>query len=159
MATYDIDEARLVVPEGWEDRTLNTLSYPEKDGTLKVVMTRQQVRGRPLGKILDDLLVDMRRRLAGFELVSREEALVDGQPAFVVALRYRDESALLEQRTIWMMVGKKCVTVGVISSESKAPQAEATFAKIRSTISRRDRDADEAPAIEAASLPSATQQN
>ena len=52
MATYDIDEARLVVPEGWEDRSVSRLEYDGDDGSMvRVTVSRTPHRNRALGAI------------------------------------------------------------------------------------------------------------
>jgi len=143
MATYDVDEGRLPVPEGWEDRTVNTLDYPRPTGLLRVVMTRQQARGRDIRKIVDENLVDMGRRLAGFELVSREEVELDGETGVSVFVHFKDDGELRDQRSLWLVVGKKALTVGVVCDATSSAECEAIFAQIRATLRLRDDDAEE----------------
>jgi hypothetical protein len=147
MATYDMDEGRLVVPDGWEDRTLNSLEYDGREGTLKVIMTRHTHRGRKLGKMVEAVLEDMRRRLAGYELVSMDEILLDGEPAVEARVRFTDDGAAFEQRSIWMLVGPKCVATGVVSQPATAVEAASLFETIKTSLRRRPRDADESEMI------------
>lgn len=149
MAFYRMDEGRLVVPEGWEDRSVNALEYPGRESFLKVAVSRHSHRGRTLKAMVDEVAVDMRRRLAGFELMSQDEVLLDAEPAIEMLARFRDGAEAFEQRSLWLIVGAKCLTVGVLWTARTADEGAAVFAKIRATIHRRDRE-DEGPMLEAA---------
>jgi hypothetical protein len=140
MPTYDIDEARLTVPEGWHDRTVNTLEYPGREGGLRVIMSRQPHKGRALGVVVDDVLLEMRRRFAGFEIVSRDEVMVDLQPAIELRLRFKDGPEHLEQRVLWFLHGVQCVSLGVLSSGKTGDEADGIYAEIRKTMRRRSGD-------------------
>lgn len=149
MTTYDINEGRLDIPKGWHDRSATTLGYPDRPGALRVMMSRHAHRGRPLAEMLDEILQDMGRRLAGYELLKREEILLDGEPAVEVHLKFSDGPERYDQRSAWFLVGKKCVAVGVLSTPKTAEEGEALFDKIRGSVRRQGRPDDEAP-IEAA---------
>lgn len=145
MALYEIDEARLVVPEGWEDRSANRLEYEAKEGgVVRVVVTRTPHRKRTIGAIADAHLEDMRRRLAGFEVVERGDVLVDGEPAVELHLRFKDGPSAMVQRAIMLLVGTKAVTISVVhgapSTEelaARADEAAATWAEVKGSLRRR----------------------
>jgi hypothetical protein len=144
VATYVIDEARLTVPDGWNDRSLTSLEYPTAgDGALRLIMTRQLHRDRSLSKAVDEALVDMRRRLAGFELVEKDEILLDGQPAIDVRVRFMEDGKQFDQRSLWLLVGPKCITIGVLSTTTAADAAGALFERVRGSLRRRTREDDE----------------
>lgn len=151
MATYDMDEGRMVVPEGWEDRTLNSLEYAVEDDVIKVVVSRNPHQDKKLAARIDDTLADMRRRLAAFELLERTDTEVDGEPAVLVDLKFKDGAVRSQQRSLWFHVGRKCVTVGVIHRSSReelpgAAQAARIFQQIRDSIAIRDPETDAVPA-------------
>lgn len=150
MATYEMDEGQLVIPEGWEDRTLNTLEYPGEDD-LKVVVSRTPHQGKKLAARVDDVLVDMRRRLAGFELVEQRTTEVDGEPAVAVVVRFKDGPRTLEQRSLWFHAGTKCVTVGVVANTTRDAEAVSAeiariFEQVERTVALRDAEDATVPA-------------
>lgn len=145
MATYEIDEGRLVVPDGWHDRSANTLDYEGRSGPLRVIMSRHAHRDRQLGAIVDEVLTDMGRRMAGFELISREEILLDAEPAVQVHLRFKDGNESYEQRSLWFFVMHKCCTLGVLSSPKTATEGEALFEQVRGSVRRRPREDESSP--------------
>lgn len=155
MAFYEIDEARLVVPEGWEDRSANRLEYPSKEGgVVRVIVTRTPHRKRALGAIVDAHLEDMRRRLAGFEQVERSDLLVDGEAAVELHLRFKDGPSAMVQRAIMLLVGTKVVTISVVQGAPsadelsvRADEATAAWAEVKSSLRRRKPGQD---ALEAA---------
>ncbi len=134
MAAYETDEARFEVPPGWADRSVTALEYSRPEGLLRVVVMREPRGKSELGALHKARLVDLRRRLAGFELVHEDEVLLAGRPAFDVAMRYRDEEAHLYQRTATMIVGAKLVSVGVVAPASLVAQADELFQRIRASL-------------------------
>ncbi len=149
MATYDIDEARLVLPEGWADRSITSLEYPLGDGKeLRLVVQREAHRDTSLMKSVEDQLTDMRRRLAGFELVSKDEVLLDSEPAVEVIVRFLDKAKRIDHRSLWFLVGKKRLTLAVIATADVSDAAEKLYAGVRASLRRRD--GDPAETLEAA---------
>lgn len=140
MASYEIDEARMSVPDGWEDRTVNSLEYDDAPGVLKVIMSRHRRGDRTLERMTEDVLVDMRRRVAGFELVNKRAIELDGESALEVHIRFRDGALDVDQRSFWFVVGGKCVTLGVVHSRplegegGRSAEAAKLFEQIRETI-------------------------
>jgi hypothetical protein len=150
MATYDIDEARLVVPDGWQDRSVNSLEYLGKQGQLKVIVSRHDHRNRKLTEMVDEIVVDMRRRLAGFEQLAKDEVLLDGQPAIELRVRFKDGPESYDQRSLWLLAGSKCVTVGVLATPKTQEDGEALWAEVRGSLRRRPRDEGEEEPLHAA---------
>lgn len=149
MGVYDIDEARLALPEGWEDRSITSLEFPLGDGKeLRLVMQREAHREKSLRTSVEEYLTDMRRRLAGFELVSKDEILLDAEPAVEVLVRFSDKSKRIDHRSLWFLVGKKRVTLAVIATSDVTDAAEKLYVGVRTSLRRRDRAPEET--IEAA---------
>ncbi len=145
MASYEIDEGRMIVPEGWEDRTVNSLEYVGQGGALKVAVSRHIHKDRPLKAIVTEVVTDMGRRLAGFEVLGQDDLLLDAEPAIELRARFKDGAETFEQRSLWFLVGAKCVTVGTLWSPKTATAGEALFAQIRGSIRRRARDEESVP--------------
>ncbi len=144
MGIYDIDEARLVLPEGWADRSITSLEFPLGEGKqLRLVMQREAHRERPLLKSVEEHLTDMRRRLAGFELVTKNEILLDAEPAVEVLVRFSDKSKAIEHRSLWFLVGKKRVTLAIIATADVTDAAEKLYVGVRTSLRRRGGDPEE----------------
>ncbi len=137
MAAYETDEARFEVPQSWADKSVTALEYRRPEGPVRVVVMRQPRGKSELRELHKARLVDLRRRLAGFELVHEDEVLLAGRAAFDVAMRYRDEEAHLYQRAATLVVGAKLVTVGVIAPVDLAAQADELFQRIRASLAIR----------------------
>ncbi|HSN98617.1 MAG TPA: DcrB-related protein [Candidatus Nanopelagicales bacterium] len=139
MPAYETDEARLEVPERWIDRSVNSLEYTRPEGVVRVIVQRKPRGASALAELSRDRVIEMRRRLAGFELLREEDVLVAGRPAADVAVRYQDHEEHLYQRTISLLVGAKLVTVGVIAPVSLIAQADQMLQQVRATlVIRRD---------------------
>lgn len=141
MPAYETDEARLEVPERWIDRSVHSLEYSRPGGVVRVMMQRAPHEGDALRALHEERVRDLRRRLAGYELVREEELLVAGRPAFELAIRYRDHEEHLYQRTVSLIVGPRFVTVGVVAPVGLASDADELFQRLRATITIR-READ-----------------
>ena len=100
---------------------------------------------------MENVLVDMRRRLAGFELVEQRTTEVDGEPAVAVVVRFKDGARKLEQRSLWFHAGTKCVTVGVVATTTRDEAAVSAdiariFEQVERTIALREPEDATVPA-------------
>ncbi|AKT42212.1 DcrB-related protein [Chondromyces crocatus] len=138
MAAYETDEARFDVPASWLDRSVTSLEYSSPEGVTRVVVQREPTEQRTLKDLHTARLVDLRRRLAAFELILEEEVLVAGRAAVELGMRYRDEDAHLYQHAVTLIVGEKLVTVGVLGPVKAGEHIDALFQRLRATITIRD---------------------
>lgn len=108
--TYHMDDAVLVLPGGFEDRTTHALSWPGTEKNLGLVIMR-----RPAPQGVDEAVAsdvrDMRAKLKGCIIEQDEPAELGGERARVVALRYVREGVPFFHRQIAACVDGRLLTM------------------------------------------------
>lgn len=113
MPRFEHTDASFDVPRDWEDRSVVAFAAPVKPGqpaATNLVMTRDQLApGEDIVRYGDRQLVELAKRLEGFQLQSRQEISIGGHPALELRFDWRGQLGPLEQRLV--VVGARKPTV------------------------------------------------
>jgi len=99
---YRLNEADIVVPEGWKDHSVNTFLLPAgpQGGALSFVVTRDH--GSPSADVFsyaDQQLVLAAKKLPAYNCISRQTITLSGHPAVQADYTWRTpEGANVYQR-------------------------------------------------------------
>ncbi|WP_437647137.1 DcrB-related protein [Sorangium sp. So ce362] len=125
MPRVENTDVSFDVPRDWEDRSVVAFSAPAKPGqgmAANLVMTRDTLAaGEDIRRYGDRQLVEIARRLDGFQLHARQEITLGGQPALELRFVWRGQSGPLEQRIVFV-AGRK---PAVLSFTATMPKGEA----------------------------------
>ena len=123
-ARYETREVSFDVPRDWDDKTIVAFAAPIEAGkevTSNVVLTRDNLgTSDSIANYSDKQIVEMAKRLPGFELEHRKDVQVGDVPA--VEMRYSWKGAhglTVEQRVVMVAVRKK-----VFNLTSTAPRGD-----------------------------------
>lgn len=139
MSRYDSRDVTFDVPRHWDDKTLVAFSAPARPGQAtapNLVMTRDTLGpGDTLVDYAERQLSEMAKRLQEFELVSRSERSLGGQPALEMHFEWLGQAGPLEQRLV-IALGRRrqlyCFTV--TSAKADGEQQGPLFERILSTV-------------------------
>src|SRR5262245_59193430 len=87
MTVYRLHEADVLIPDGWEDGTINAFSTPARNGAgaANLVVTRDaKTRSPDVRAYADQQLVEAAKKLKGYRLIGRRETQIAGRPAVEV---------------------------------------------------------------------------
>jgi hypothetical protein len=115
MSEYTIDEASILLPSGWFDRSLNVLGPEPTPDEFKVLVTRAEQNGRTLDDFVSGQVKDFSQRMARFELQGRAERVVAGMRALEVRSTFHDKKAEMFQHQVTMAIRGKFVTITAAS--------------------------------------------
>lgn len=109
MSRFHINEGHLELPVNWEDRTVNGLSFPAgaKQPHFSIAITRDNAKpsDMSLAAYVDRHVHQMSKDCPRFELLHRDEAVVDGSPAIRVAFSWRppDGNFVQQEQTLLVL--------------------------------------------------------
>jgi hypothetical protein len=99
---YRLNEADILVPDGWKDHSVNTFLLPTgpQGGALSLVVTRDHDSPNlDLTSYTDQQLILAARKLPSYKYISRQTITLNGQPAVQADYTWRTpEGASVYQR-------------------------------------------------------------
>jgi len=128
-----MNEGEFRVTKGWEDKTVTGLSFPvgSKQPTATFAVTRdaQGGAGRTLQQYVDRQMIELAKACARFDLVEREEATVDGEPAQRVTFSWRTPDGIVvqQQQTIVKLATGVMLTFTATAPRNKFKDHAARF--------------------------------
>ncbi len=133
MAVYRFNEGEMKVSKGWEDRTVNGLTFPvgSKQPTASFTVTRdtQRPAGQSLSAYVDKQLVALAKTCARFDLVNRETVEVDGAPAEQLDFTWRTPDGIVvhQQQTTFLLPNSVAMTFTATAPKNKFKDHAARF--------------------------------
>ncbi|AUX27741.1 uncharacterized protein SOCEGT47_083390 [Sorangium cellulosum] len=139
MPRYEHSDVSFDVPRDWEDRSVVAFSAPARAAqamAANLVMTRDTLAaGEDIRRYGDRQLVEVARRLDGFQLHARQEIAVDGQPALELRFAWRGQGGPLEQRLVFVAGRKPAVlTFTATMPKSEAARLNPVFDRILASV-------------------------
>jgi hypothetical protein len=117
---YRIQEGRFDLSDSFHDQTVNVFTVtPSGPSPFNIVMTR--TAAKPDVSLKDHVsreLDTMQQALAGFAYLWRREHEVDGRPAEIVAARVGSGANAMEQRQVFLLLGRRALTITASAQES-----------------------------------------
>lgn len=113
MAGFKSEEVTFEAPSGWEDKTIVAFAAPAQPGKFSpnVVMTKDALKpGESLRSYADRQIMELARRLEGFDLLESGERDLGGLPALEYRFAWRSEHAELHQHTVMCAVADRVLT-------------------------------------------------
>lgn len=108
MAVYHLNEADVLIPDGWEDSTINAFSIPARNGAgaSNLVITRDaKTRSADVRAYADQQLVEAAKKLKAYRLIGRRETQIAGRPAVEVDYVWTTPERIeLQQRQAYLEV-------------------------------------------------------
>src|SRR4051794_25733970 len=105
MSRYEHPDVAFDVPREWEDRSVAAFSAPSKPGqgmAANLVMTRDALAANDtLRTYADRQLVELAKRLDGFDLRERREFVLAGLAAIELQFSWQGQSGAIEQRMLF----------------------------------------------------------
>ncbi len=139
MPLYSIHEGEFELPAGLRDASVNTLEYPRQPSPIRLFVSRMPAGGRALPDLVEERIVEQRRRVAGYALASRSERRVGEVPAAEVRSAFREGTVAMLQRVLHLVTRDRFVTLGVSGPEALAEEIDSMFEKAASTVTLRTR--------------------
>ncbi|NUP08735.1 MAG: DcrB-related protein [Polyangiaceae bacterium] len=139
MARFENSDVSFDVPSDWQDKTIVAFAAPVpagKQSTATVVMTKEPVRqGETLSRYADRQLVELAKKLPGFELTDRKDAATGGQPVVELSFSWKGGAGWVDQRMI-IGVTKQGIALNLAATTPRADTAKyaATFDRIFSSV-------------------------
>jgi hypothetical protein len=140
----------MKISKGWEDRTVNGLSFPagSKQPTASFAITRdvQKPADQSLASYVDRQLVQLAKSCARFDLVNREAVEVDGAPAERLDFTWRTPDGIVvqQQQTIFLLPSGVALTLTATAPRNKFKEHAARFQSFVETFRfRRDEQEEE----------------
>jgi hypothetical protein len=131
------------VPRDWEDKTVVAFSAPGRAGVApNVVVTRDALgEGETLRAYADRQLVELAKRLDGFDLHERRDLNLGGHAAIELAFGWQGQTTALEQRLVMAANrARQVVTLTTTTAKADAKKNDPIFDRI--LLSVRFADAD-----------------
>ncbi|XYI02063.1 DcrB-related protein [Sorangium sp. So ce1128] len=140
MPRYENSEVSFDVPRDWEDRSVVAFAAPPEPGqaaAASVVMTRDRLAaGEDLRRYADRQLLELAKRLEGFQLLARHDLPAGDRPGLELRFAWRGHTGPLEQRLLFL-AGRRPVVLSFTATIPKdeaarlAPVFDRIFASIR----------------------------
>ena len=146
MPVYRFNEGEMEVSRGWEDRTVNGLSFPagSKQPTASFAITRDPSRasGQSLAAYVDKQLVELAKSCPRFDLLRREDVTVDGAPAVQMDFTWRTPDGIVvrQQQTILILPSGVALTFTATAPKDKFKDHAARFHSFIETFRFRQED-------------------
>lgn len=118
---YLIDEARIAIPESWQDKTMN-MFIPET-GNGSFVITRDFLAGEPDFAAYVALQVGNLGTMPGYTGLDSKEIMVSARPAYLHEYKWMNEQSEVHQILTIVNLGEK-VLVLTRTSETAFSDAE-----------------------------------
>src|SRR5688500_15798289 len=138
-ARYESREVSFDVPRDWDDKTIVAYSAPLQAGqqvTSNVVLTRDNLAGNDTLAIYSDKqIVELAKRLPGFELESRSDVTVSDLPGVELRFSWRGTLGIVVQQRIVMVAQKKKVfNLTATAPKGEMSKLEAIYDRIFSSL-------------------------
>jgi hypothetical protein len=111
MPRYEHPDASFDVPRDWEDRSVVAFAAPAKPGQTvsNLVMSRDALPpGDDVRRYGDRQLVEMAKRLDGFELHARQELTLGGQPTLELRFGWQGPQGSISGSCSPPAAGRRC---------------------------------------------------
>ncbi len=137
MNEYTIDEASLVLPSGWFDRTLNVLGPEPNDAEFKVLVSRGEQNGRTLDDFVNGQVKDLSQRMPWFAVQARAERVIAGTRAIEIRSTFRDGKAEMFQHQVTLGARGKFVTITAASLQRAQEACSNELERLLATVRLR----------------------
>ena len=142
MPVFRFNEGDMEVPKGWEDKTVNGLSFPvgSKQPSASFTITRDTLKGgQTLAEYVDKQLVDMAKSCPRFELLKRNDVTVDEESAIQVEFTWKTPDGLIvhQQQTVFPLPSRVVLTLTATAPKDKFKQHAAAFQSFVDTFEFR----------------------
>lgn len=131
MPNFRFNDGEIEVPLDWEDKTVVALSFPTgtKQASATMTVTRELSKEATLATYIDKQLVEMAKTFPRYELLKREEMIVDQQPAVQLEFTWRtpDNIFVHQQQTILITPKKVILTLTATTQKNKFKEYKQTF--------------------------------
>lgn len=142
-ARYESKDVSFDVPRDWDEKTIVAFSaplQPNSQVTSNVVLTRDALgTSDTLAIYSDKQLVELAKRLPGFDLSSRKDLTVSGQPA--VELRFSWSGAhgvIVEQRVMMIAQKKRLFNLTATAPRGEMAKLEPIYDRIFNSLKLGD---------------------
>lgn len=129
MAGFRNEEISFEAPESWEDKTIVAFAAPAQPGKFSpnVVMTKDTLKpGESLRSYADRQIMELARRLEGFDLIESGDRVLAGLNALEYRFSWTSEHAELHQHTVMVAPSDRVLTfTGTATHEEEARLDEA----------------------------------
>ena len=131
MPNFRFNDGEIEVPPDWEDKTVVALSFPAdaKQALATMTITREPLKASNLATYIDKQLVEMAKTFPRYELLKREEMIVDGQSAIQLEFTWRtpDNIFVHQQQTILIIPKKIVLTFTATTPKNKFKEYRQNF--------------------------------
>lgn len=113
MAGFKNELVAFEAPKNWDDKTIVAFAAPATPGkfSANVVMTKDTLKpGESLRSYADRQIMELARRLEGFDLIESGERTVAGLPALEYRFSWTSEHAELHQHTVMFAPSEQVLT-------------------------------------------------
>lgn len=113
MAQFRNDLVAFEAPADWDDKTIVAFAAPVMPGKFSpnLVMTKDKLKpGETLRSYGDRQIMELARRLEGFDLVDSGERTLGGLPALEYRFSWISDVAQLHQHTVMTAAGDQILT-------------------------------------------------
>jgi hypothetical protein len=144
--TFTFNEGSLDLPGGWEDRSVIALSFPEgsknPDASFAITRDASALQDRSLGAYVDRQMVDMAKTCPRFELVRREQGVLDGRGVEKLEFTWRSPngSFVHQRQTILLLSSGAALTFTGTAAENRFSEYADVFARLVETFRLRTLD-------------------
>lgn len=138
MPRFENQDLSFDYPRDWEDRSVVAFAAPSSAGkptATNIVVTRDKLGDEEdVKRYADRQLVEMARRLDGFQLIARNEMSVDGEPAVDVKFGWRGSAGPLVQRLTMVAKDRRVLNVTCTAAKKDAPEFGPIFDRVVASI-------------------------
>ena len=138
MAGFRNEQVAFEAPEGWEDKTIVAFAAPVSPGKFSpnIVMTKDVLKpGETLRSYADRQIMELARRLEGFDLVESGDRVVGGLTALEYRFTWTSEHAELHQHTVMLAPRERVMTFTGTATHEDDANLDAAMDQLLSTIS------------------------
>ena len=138
MAGYRNEQVVFEAPEGWEDKTIVAFAAPATPGKFSpnVVMTKDVLKpGETLRSYADRQIMELARRLEGFDLIESGERVVGGVNALEYRFSWTSEHAELHQHTVMLAPEGQVMTFTGTATHDEDENLDKAMEALLATVS------------------------
>jgi hypothetical protein len=141
---YEGKDVAFDLPRDWEDKTVVAFSAPGRAGVApNVVVTRDALADvETLRAYADRQLVELAKRLDGFDLHERRELNLGGHAAIELMFGWQGQTTALEQRLVMVANrARRVLTFTTTTSKADVKKNDPIFDRILLSVRFADADA------------------
>lgn len=141
--SFAFNEGSLDLPDGWEDRSVIALSFPEgsknPEASFAITRDRTAAQDRSLAAYVDRQLVDMAKSCPRFELIRREPGRIEPHPAETMEFTWRSPngSFVRQRQTILRLDTGVALAFTGTAASNQFDQYAGTFEELVRTFRLR----------------------